>query len=296
MTRRGGRPRPTKAARSVAASAGTLALWAAVAHNSGSGWVQALGCLLAGFVVLGLLGPAVATARLRAEVESNPTDATVGQPVRVLLRANAPLRASPVAPDANPDEGAGVVAVEIVPERRGALDEITVWLSSAAPFGVLWWRKRAVLRLARPLWVAPVPGAPDAALIAGNSVGGTFDPMRPSDARFGEPRGVRPYVAGDPRRLVHWSATAHHGQLMVRESERPDQRLIEVVVRLPDVGAAGDLVAGRALGTLFSLLEHSSPVLLSTLEAHGARSEAVYGPTDARRRLARAVASTARER
>jgi uncharacterized protein (DUF58 family) len=266
--------------------------WAAVAHNSGSGWVQALGGLLAGFVVVGLGGPAIATARLRVAVLANPTDTTAGHPVTIEVRAGAPLRLQAVVPPGPVAMiGSGAGRVELVPARRGPLREVTLVLGSAAPFGLSWWRKTVVVPLARPLWVAPVSGTPDPGMLAASTPGATLDHRRPRDARVGEPRGVRPYVAGDPRRLVHWPATAHRGELMVREAERPEAAVPEVRVVLPDDGPEGDAVAERALGTVLALLARSSPVMLATAEADGLRTEAVYGPADAGRRLARAVAA-----
>ncbi|MGO1234909.1 MAG: DUF58 domain-containing protein [Microbacterium gubbeenense] len=42
----------------------------------------------------------------------------------------------------------------------------------------------------------------------------------------------RPYVAGDSMRRVHWRASAHHGDLMVREEERDQSRTAAVLVDL----------------------------------------------------------------
>jgi uncharacterized protein (DUF58 family) len=289
---RGGPPRPAKATGPILGSLVALLAWAAAAHNSGSGWVQALGGLLAGFVAVGLVGPAFAAARGRVLVEANPADATSGQPVTISVRANAPLRIEPVAPKGEVALiGPGTGRLELVPDRRGPISAVTVVVGSAAPFGLLWWRKRLVVPLARPLWVAPVAGPPDPAMLAGSTVGAVLERHQPRDARFGEPRGVRPYEAGDPRHLVHWPATAHRGELMVREAERPEAAVPEVWVVLPDDGPEGDVVAQRALGTVLALLARTQPVMLATIERDGSRVEPVYGPTDAGRRLARAVAN-----
>ena len=291
MRPRGGLPRPSKAAGPILSSAVALVAWAAVAHNSGSGWVQALGGLLAGFVVAGLAGPAFATARLRVEVVSNPTDTVAETPVGIEVTANGPARVQAAAPGgAVTMIGSGSGRVELLPSRRGPIGEVTLTLCSAAPFGLLWWRKRVVVALARPLWVAPVAGLPDPAMLDGSASGDTLERRSLRDAPLGEPRGVRPYVAGDPRRLVHWPATAHRGELMVREAERPEAAVPEVRVVLPNDGPDGDAVAERAMGTLVALLAHCSPVMLATTERDGPRTEAVYTAADAGRRLARAAA------
>jgi len=282
-------PRPVKATGPVLATLVALTGWAAVAHNSGSGWVQALGCLLAGFAVVGLAGPGIATARLGVRVVANPPDATVGRPVGIEVTATAPGR---VAGDGGEPTivGVGITTVELVLPRRGAVVQVSLSISSAAPFGLLWWRRRVVVPLARPLWVAPLPGRPDPALRAATKPGQGLDAARPRDGWAGESRGVRPYAAGDARRLVHWPATAHHGALMVREVERPDPSVPHLTVALPDDGPAGDEAASRALGTVLELLARTSPILLTTLEPDGPRTGPVAGAADAGRRLARAVA------
>ncbi len=291
MSGRGRAPRPRKAAGPIAGSLFALGLWAIVAHNSGSGWVQALGCLLAGFVVVGLLGPAFAVSRVAVAVRSNPIDATSGHPVAVVLHTNRPARLECTSPRSEqPAAGSGAVSLEVVPTRRGPLGELHLVVSSAAPFGLLWWTRRVRVPLARPLWVAPTPRAPDPALVVGAASGSAFEQHRPRPGRVGEPRGVRGYEPGDLRHMVHWPATAHRGHLMVREAEHPDAAVPEVRVLLPDNGPAGDAVAGQALGTVLALLQRSSPVMVSTIERDGPRTEPVYGPADARRRLARAVA------
>jgi uncharacterized protein (DUF58 family) len=267
-----------------------LVAFAAVAHNSGSGWVQAMGSLLAGFAVAGLGGPGLACGRLRLSVVTNPTDATAGQPLEIEVATNAPARIEAVTPHGHTTTiGASTGRVQLVPARRGPLLWVTLEVASAAPFGLLWWHKRVVVPLARPLWVAPVPGPPDAAMLTHSATPADLDRHRPRDARVGEPRGVRPYMAGDPQRLVHWPATAHRGELMVREAERPEAAVPEVRVILPDDGPEGDAVAGRGLGTVVALLTRSSPVMLATTERDGPRHEAVYTRADAARRLARAV-------
>jgi hypothetical protein len=78
---------------------------------------------------------------------------------------------------------------------------------------------------------------------------------------------------------------------MVREVERPEAALPVLRAILPDDGPAGDALAARAMGTLLDLLSRSAPVMLMTVERDGLRTEPVFGPADAGRRLARAVAA-----
>jgi uncharacterized protein (DUF58 family) len=284
-----GRPRPRRAAGPIAASILTMLAWEAVAHNSGSGWVQALGALLAAFILIGLFGPALAIRRVRVAVTSCDADGVAGTPSSLTLTVSRPVRLTPIGP---PGEtvltgGRHEVEVTVVPEHRGVVTACELRVASAAPFGLLWWERRVALALPRPLEVSPRVGEPDRAALAAATNAAEDHLRRP--ARIGEPRGVRPYQAGDLRHWVHWPATAHAGSLMVREMEGPVSRPVVVEVRLPEDPAAAERQAERALGTVAGMLAAGRAVELRTFEARGPVTEEVCDVRGAGRRLARAV-------
>jgi uncharacterized protein (DUF58 family) len=284
-----GRPRPRRAAGPIVASILTMLAWEAVAHNSGSGWVQALGALLGAFILIGLFGPAVAVGRVAVAVTSCDADGVAGSPSTLTLTVSRPVRLTPRTP---PGEavltGARCeVEVAVVPTRRGVVTSCELRVASAAPFGLLWWERRVVLALPRPLEVAPRVGEPDRAALAA-ATNAAEDQLR-MPARVGEPRGVRPYQSGDLRHWVHWPATAHAGSLMVREMEGPVSRPVVVEVRLPDDPAAAERQAERALGTVAGMLAAGRAVELRTFEGSGPVTDEVRDVRDAGRRLARAV-------
>jgi uncharacterized protein (DUF58 family) len=165
---------------------------------------------------------------------------------------------------------------------------VVLELASAAPFGLLWWRRDVTVALPRTLHVGPRMGEP-LPLPRGVHDNATGE-ARPLPALIGEHRAVRPYRAGDLRRFVHWPATAHHGELMVREMEEYAAEPVTVEVRLPAEPDAAERMAEQALATVFTLVERGAPVVLSTTEADGAHLEAVGDRRSAGRRLARAVA------
>ncbi|MGP8058566.1 MAG: DUF58 domain-containing protein [Acidimicrobiales bacterium] len=282
-------PRPRRAFGPVAGTILTLAAWAAVAHNSGSGWVQALGVLLASFLVIGLVAPALFVRRARCAASAGPVDATVDTPMVLEVAVSGPLRLRPLEPP-GPERVTGrrrTVPLSVVPRRRGVLERCAVEVASAAPFGLLWWSKRVVVELSRPVLVAPRTGTPDpVGLIDDRSAG---EDARRVDARVGEPRGVREYRAGDLQHWVHWPATAHAGGLMVREMETPAARPVRVWGVLPDDPAAAEAAAEHVLGTVQSLLNTGRAVVLVTAEPGGPVEGQVEGVTDAGRRLARAL-------
>ncbi len=269
----------------------TLAAWEAVAHNSGSGWVQALGALLAAFILIGLLAPGVAVGRVTVAVLAGPADGVAGSPSVLTISASHPSRIIPLSPPG--DEvltgGRREVDVEVVPERRGEVTACRVLVGSAAPFGLLWWERRVELTLPRPLVVAPRVGAADPVASAVAPAPGEEAQRVP--ARVGEPRGVRPYTPGDLRHWVHWPATAHSGSLMVREMEGPTSSPVVVDVVLPPDPEAAERRAERAMGTVQRFLASGRIVELRTVEAGGPVAALVHDLGEAGRRLARAVAS-----
>lgn len=108
---------------------------------------------------------------------------------------------------------------------------------------------------------------------------------------MGEPRGVRPYTAGDPRRAVHWPATAHAGTLMVRESERQVDDPVLVDLVLSDDPVAAEEETERMMAAVGDCLARRQPVVLITHEEGGRVIRSVADTVDLGRRLARAVPS-----
>lgn len=292
-------PRPVRPLVPLASCALVLFAWALVAHNSGAGWVQAVGDVLGGVLVVGLAAPAVAVVRARVVVLESPPDATVGLPAELVVRASTRLRVRPLAPRGPetfvgprhgpaPGAAAGVGALTLLPEHRAVADVVVLELASAAPFGLLWWRRRVTVALPRSLWISPRLGPAERVRPGHEDAAGEGAGRVP--AVVGEPRGVRPYRPGDNRRWVHWPGTAHSGQLMVREMEGPAADPVTVEVRLPEDEDEAERAAERALGTVMAHLDRGTPVILVTTEPGGARRQAVGDRRSAGRRLARAVA------
>lgn len=247
-----------------------------VVHDSGAGWVQVLGDLVAATVLVGLLGPAVVLARAQVGVGSSPLDATAGQPVALVLHASRRVRVRPIDPP-GPDcfvgpgwDAGGRTPLTVVPPRRGTVTQLVADVATATPWGLQWWTRRVVLDLPATLVVAPRRGraslpderpAGDAADLPRVPVGSVVR------AGSGELRGVRSYQPGDQRSRVHWAATAHAGELLVRDDEAPRVAARRVQVVLPADPDAAEGIAETALATVLALLESGAAVLLSTWES-----------------------------
>jgi uncharacterized protein (DUF58 family) len=272
-----------------------IALWWLVAHNGGAGWVQFIGDIVFGTLLIGVAGPFVVVTRARIEVRSSPADASAGLPVDVHVEASTRLRVRPVEPP-GPEVFVGPVGrkdpvgdrITLLPVRRGVHDTVTVDIASAAPFALQWWSRRVQLPLPAELHVSPRCGQPDRTRTSPREETGEASDRPRTDAGF--PRGARPYSPGDNRRLVHWRATAHTGTLMVRELERPSAAAVTVTVELPEDPEVAERMAERALGTVVHLLHAGTPVLVGTVEPAGPVVAPVADRRSAGRRLARAVA------
>jgi uncharacterized protein (DUF58 family) len=287
--------RPARPWAPIAASVLVIGLWWLVAHNAGSGWVQVLGDLVFGALLIGIVGPFVVITRARVTIRSAPGDGCAGLSVPVSVVSRNRVRVRPVLPPGpetfvGPRGRRGPVdeILMLAPVRRGVHDSVELDLASAAPFALQWWTRRVRLPLPSVLHVAPRCGRAEPVPVRPDE--GTGDMLdRPRSDR-GVPRGARPYAPGDSRRLVHWRSTAHTGRLMVRELEQPAAEPVTVTVELPPDPDAAERAAEGALGSVVALLEGGTPVLLGTTEASGPVLAAVADRRSAGRRLSRAVA------
>jgi uncharacterized protein (DUF58 family) len=271
----------------------TVGAWSAVAHSSGSGWVQAVGALLAAVLVTGLVAPAFPARRATVTCVQSPSDVTAGRPATLTLTAGGLLRVTPLFPPGpvrraeGRTRGPRPVEVELVAPRRGVLESVAVELASSAPFGLVWWAREVVVPLPRPLHVAPRVGPPSPLQLTVDDRPGDADARVPTVT--GELRGIRPYRSGDLRRSIHWPATAHTGSLMVSESERPVDEPVVVDVVLPRDPEAAEREAERAMALAVGHLAGGVPVLLITREPTGRLARPVLDRVELGRRLARAV-------
>jgi uncharacterized protein (DUF58 family) len=294
----GGVVRPVKALVPISSAVLVVLGWGVVAHNSGAGWVQALGDVVAGTLLLGIIGPGFVLARTRLRITAVPTDGTAGLPIVLGVVSSSRVRLTPVDPPGPPcfvgPAGTSHPGVDdelaLIPRRRQVARELTVDVASAAPFGLLWWTRRVRLAFPSELLIGPKLGR--AIDLPRQEDDHSGDSAHRSPRDIGEPRGVRPYRPGDSRRWVHWPATAHSGELMVREMEGPTAEPVVVVVTLPPDEDGAEAVAEQAYGTLVALFDRGTAVVLTTTEDTGRQTGAVADRRSAGRRLARAVAGT----
>lgn len=111
---------------------------------------------------------------------------------------------------------------EFMPQHRGEHRLGPLRIIRADPFGFaersVLLGDTAILTVLPRVLPVPLPGLSAAGIAEGQPVGGT--------AAGHSDLSARPYVPGDSPRRVHWRATAHRNQLMVRQEEPPAAPLI----------------------------------------------------------------------
>lgn len=203
------------------------------------------------------------------------------------LRGEDLRRSGTFEPDA---DGVARATYDFVPQRRGEHVFGPLWITVTDPLGLA--RRRQPFGAASTIVIGPaVVDLDDADLGDVAGAGG-----RPVTSYAGEGTDdliPRPYMRGDSRRRVHWKATAHRGELMVRQEEheaaptatvivdrhaRDDEALehvlsaaVSVALRLGDLGFSVDVI--DADGTVHvTRLGADSTDLLSSL-AHADRQD-----------------------
>jgi uncharacterized protein (DUF58 family) len=208
--------------------------------------------LAAGFVLAAILDRVVSRRALTdpdIRIEA-PPQATVGLPVSALLSARAgryPLRVEtlwmwPTLTLAVDSDAPGLI--DLPASARGVVRAALVDLAVSGPLGLFETRRRARTWFPSTMDVAPAPLVHDLDWPALRTIAFGLTETSPQGQDLF--RGVRPYAPGDPRRLVHWKATAHERSLMVKEADGTGIVALRVVLRLDAPGLQAEAAVARA--------------------------------------------------
>lgn len=169
---------------------------------------------------------------------------------------------------------------------RGVVATLTLAVRSKGLCGLLTCTRTHNVRLPRPLEVGPRPVVPAEPFpdLGGGWGDGTAGPS--PDAEL--VRGLRDYLPGDRLRQVHWRATAHTGELVVKETEEPQAPVLHLVLDLGGGGEAGEAAAGRCAWYAGEALRRGYQVTLTTMEDGHPLTDATASMLLVNRRLARA--------
>jgi len=287
--------RPANVSRPALALAAVAFALFGIARTTGSGWLIVILTGIGSVVALAAVLPWFALRKVTVAVEA-PREGTVGRTAELTIdlqagRSAQPLKLLPLGFD-GPWTGVITPArgqLPLVPMKRGVFTSVLLDVRSAAPIGLVWWKRRILVELARPFEVGPRPAAVELEAPRGADESGTDD-GRVASATADAVKTIREYVAGDPIKLVHWAATARAGELMVKELESPVAPVLCIGLDLRGgAEAAVEEAAARAAGLALAALRAGVPVTLLTSETAGPRSGPVAAPSEVNRRLARAV-------
>lgn len=125
----------------------------------------------------------------------------------------------------------------IAASRRGVIQVGPMTIGRGDPVGIL--RREHAWPGTQQIFVHPVTvGIPStSAGLVRDLEGSPTSDIVDADLSF---HAIRPYVAGDSRRHVHWKSTAKTGRLMVRQYEETRHSRIAVILDLVDDGYASD--------------------------------------------------------
>ncbi len=249
---------------------GLCILWvllAGGAYNASLNVLYLLDSLLVAVFLLALVAPVWMVRGLRGR-RSLPNPAFANEPFEITMHVSSARKnpahflevCDPLCAGGPGAEGGLIVRLEPGEQRelsckaparaRGVHRTLGLALGSRFPFGVAerWhWDQES-----EELLVFPLRGTLSRALTAS---------LIPTGARSGAPsrtglpgdefRTIREYKSGDNPRRIHWRATAHHGTLLVRETER--ERSAPLIVLLdsrlpPGIEARAAEPLERAIG------------------------------------------------
>lgn len=241
-----------------------------------------LGAATAALVLVAFLRTALARLDLRVSRHVEPPRVHAGTPARVELRLrNDGSRATPVLRmrDAvSSTRGANVLVSPLQPaalgraayllptERRGVLTIGPLEIMVGDPFGLSQSSLRAVGTTQVIVYprVEPIQALaataghdPQAAARHPNALGRAGDDFY----------ALRPYQVGDDLRRVHWPATSHHDELMIRQHELPWQERTTVLLDVRSyahTAASFELAVSAAASILNSCFNRGDQVRLVT--------------------------------
>ena len=233
-----------------------------LARLSQVGWLYLVDAVFWGALVLALVMPWLGVVFISAHRSASPADRTKaggrlseGDQINITISLKNRLfyprffHSVKFASDlAGPDEaeqrffiahlpGSGTLQMESTVEAylRGLHHLGPVTLESSAPFGLF--RRRRALSGPQAMLVLPRVYPLNRLILVDGQVSGS---AKNRVSRSGlDLAGSRPYVQGDPRRMVHWRNTARAGRMMVKETEDETDQALHIMFNSGDVWGEG---------------------------------------------------------
>lgn len=218
------------------------------------------GVVFWGVVIVASLAVALAPAPRRITRTGHQDLAAVGDPLRVVTELSGGSVAfledavDAVSPgllqERDDDRNPRMAVSWVTPTRRGAHRIGPVRVEMLAPFGAA----RAHRSIGPVDEILAVPPVVPLLSIRSRGIDDGDPPARHDRSGHGADNLVpRPYVAGDSMRRVHWRASAHHGDLMVREEERDQTPTAALVLDLDPESWADERAFDLAMNACVSV-------------------------------------------
>lgn len=200
-----------------------------------------------------------------------PPQATADEPTEWLVQVAGVRRPVVLTPAAEPREPRLLVdsgdpsLLTLPPHPRGVLHHVAFDLTATGAIGLYQAGRRILVPVPTPLHVGPRATPVPVDWPTPRAVGFGLSETAPlGDDLY---RSVRPYQRGDERRRIHWASTAHHGRLMVRESDGTGVVALQVVVEPGPPGHLAESVIGAAAWIAGTAVSRGWLVQLVTLDA-----------------------------
>lgn len=200
-----------------------------------------------------------------------PPEAVAGEPSEWVLHTTGLRRPVVVTPAVFPRTPRFIVRtnepllVTLPTMARGLVRWVVVDMTATGPLGLYQAGRRTLVPLPTPLPVGPRPVPVELDWPTPRAVGFGLNSGAPlGDELF---RSIRPYQRGDERRRIHWRSTAHHGRLMVRESDGTGVVALRITVSPGHNGPEADHVTGLAADVARQALARGWRVQLVTADA-----------------------------
>jgi uncharacterized protein (DUF58 family) len=208
------------------------------ATNTLAGWLY----VMSGVMLALLLIAAILSYRnVRSlQIRRRPIEpVTVGDPLRLSLTLHNPTTQPkgllqvidrlppdlgtlpPQVIETIPADSRHLLEYECPTDRRGIYRWQQVEVRTAAPFGLFWSRQTWPMRTIATVYpqILPLGRCPLIDEMGQDLSLQVLDNRRSRPSNEGITRSLRPYRWGDPMRMIHWSTSARHGELRVRELE-----------------------------------------------------------------------------
>ena len=200
-----------------------------------------------------------------------PPEAVAGRTTDWVLQVDGLRRPVVLSPAVEPRlprlliDGPEPTILTLAPHPRGVLDHLAFDITATGPIGLYQAGRRVLVPIASPLHVGPQPAPVVLEWPKPRAVGFGLSQTAPlGDDLY---RSVRPYQRGDERRRIHWASTAHHGSLMVRESDGTGIVALQVVVDAGPPGYPAEAAISAAAWIAHNAVTRGWYVQLVTLDA-----------------------------